>query len=142
MAHDSEPFDPYRKWLGIASRRRPPSHYKLLGLSLDEDDPEVIQAAAEQRRSFIESQLGKGRDGEANALLYHIHDAEMTLLDADLRRKYDRRLNLFRKRRKDRPADPFAVPAGYESRPGRSVGEDSGIVRTAIGVMAVLLVGF
>ena len=39
MAHD---FDGYRKWLGINNKKRPPTHYKLVSISLDEDDPEVI----------------------------------------------------------------------------------------------------
>ena len=28
----SEPFDPYRIWLGIPADQQPPSHYQLLGV--------------------------------------------------------------------------------------------------------------
>ena len=55
--HDD--FDGYRKWLGISNKKRPPTHYELLSISLDEDDPEVIHAAAEQRRHFVESKRGE-----------------------------------------------------------------------------------
>lgn len=46
-------FDPYHRWLGIPPKKRPPTHYDLLGLPLDEDDDEVIRAAAERQRSFL-----------------------------------------------------------------------------------------
>ena len=36
-------FDPYHKWLGIPPKDQPPNHYRLLGLSLFESDPEVIR---------------------------------------------------------------------------------------------------
>lgn len=46
-------FDPYRKWLGIRTRERPPNHYQLLGLELFEDDAETISHAADQRIAYI-----------------------------------------------------------------------------------------
>ena len=54
----SDEFDPYRKWLGIPTEKRPPSHYDLLGVSLDEEDADVIAAAYQQRRAFVASQRG------------------------------------------------------------------------------------
>jgi hypothetical protein len=36
-----EAFDPYRKWLGIPPEEQPPNHYRLLGIALFEDDPDV-----------------------------------------------------------------------------------------------------
>ena len=48
-------FDPYRKWLGIKPEEQPPNHYRLLGVSLYEDDPDVIDAAVEQRVTFLQT---------------------------------------------------------------------------------------
>lgn len=135
-------FDGYRKWLGIANKKRPPTHYELLAISLDEDDPEVIRAAAEQRRHYVETKRGDGHDTTVNEILYRIGEAEATLLNDEMRRDYDRQLNLFDKRRKNRQVDPFASPSRIRSQPGRTVGEDSGIVKTFAGIMAVICVGF
>src|ERR1700739_926521 len=44
-----EPFDPYRKWLGIPRDEQPPNHYRLLGVALFEDDVEAISHAADRQ---------------------------------------------------------------------------------------------
>lgn len=49
----SESFDPYRKWLGILPKDQPPNHYRLLGIELFDDDPDVIEAAADQRMTHV-----------------------------------------------------------------------------------------
>ena len=41
-------FDPYHKWLGIASKDQPPHHYRLLGIDLFESDLDVIEIASRQ----------------------------------------------------------------------------------------------
>ncbi len=138
----TDEFDGYRKWLGIAGKKGLPSHYELLGITLDEDDPDVIRATAEQRRRFVESKRGDGHDKIVTEILYRISEAEATLLNAQMRRDYDRKMNLFEKRQKNRQVDPQAPRSVVRSQPGRTVGEDSGIMMTAIGVMAVVCVGF
>jgi hypothetical protein len=142
MPERSDEFDGYRKWLGIADKKRPPTHYELLAISLDEDDPEVIRAAAEQRRQYVETKRGDGHDSVVTEILFAIGEAEATLLNDEMRRDYDRQLSLFEKRRKNRQVDPFASPSRIRSQPGRTVGEDSGIVKTFVGIMAVICVGF
>ena len=42
-------FDPYHKWLAIPPEEQPPNHYRLLGVSPFESDPDVIENAADQR---------------------------------------------------------------------------------------------
>ncbi|MBW3541614.1 MAG: PDZ domain-containing protein [Planctomycetes bacterium] len=138
----TDDFDPYHKWLGIPKGKRPPTFYDLLAISLDEEDAEVIRGAAEQRRRFVESKRGDGHEAAVAGVLYQIDEAELILLNSEMRRDYDRRLNLFGKRRRRRQVDPTGTRPRIDSRPGRTVGEGSGIVRTFIGVMAVLLVGF
>ncbi|MFV0442100.1 MAG: hypothetical protein ACK5Q5_00865 [Planctomycetaceae bacterium] len=113
-------LDGYRKWLGIANKKRPPTHYELLAISLDEDDPEAIRAAAEQRRHYVETKRGDGHDSVVNEILYRIGEAEATLLNDEVRRDYDRQLNLFEKRRKNRQVDPFSSPSRIRSQPGRA----------------------
>jgi hypothetical protein len=142
MATPDYDFDPYHKWLGIPAKKRPPNYYDLLALSLDEEDLEVIRGAAKSRRHSVESQRGMGRDKAVASLLYQIDEAELVLLDSETRRDYDRRLNLFHKRRRNRQFVPAVSSSRIESRPGSVVGEGSGIVQTFLGVMAVLLVGF
>ena len=88
----SDDYDGYRRWLGISDKKRPPSHYELLAISLDEEDPEVIRATVEQRRSLVESKRGEGHDTVVSEILYRIGEAEATLLNADMRRDYDRQL--------------------------------------------------
>ena len=48
-----KPFDPYHKWLGISREEQPPNHYRLLGIRLFEDDPDVIEHAADQRMDHL-----------------------------------------------------------------------------------------
>ncbi len=139
---NQDDFDGYRKWLGITTKIRPPSHYELLKISLDEDDHEVIKAAAEQRRHYVESQRGQGYDDSVAEIAYRINEAELTLLNNEMRREYDRRLDLFEKRKKNRQVDPFAPVPRIKSRSGRTVGEDNGIVKTFAGIVVVLCVAF
>lgn len=135
-------FDGYRKWLGIPETKRPPTHYQLLAVSLDEDDPEVIRAAAEQRRHYVGSKRGEGHDTAVTEIVYQINEAEATLLNQEMRRDYDRQMRLFEKRRKKRQVDPFASRSNVTS-PSRLVAtEDTGIVKTFAGIMAVIVVGF
>ena len=51
----TEQFDPYRKWLGIPDQTQHPHHYQLLGLALFEDDPDVIENAANRQMTHIRS---------------------------------------------------------------------------------------
>ena len=45
-------IDFLHKWLGIPADEQPPNHYRLLGLRVFEDDPEVIDAAADKHLAF------------------------------------------------------------------------------------------
>ncbi|HET6879305.1 MAG TPA: hypothetical protein VFI31_04090, partial [Pirellulales bacterium] len=82
-------FDPYRKWLGIPEGQRPPTHYQLLGISADEQDREVINAAVVRHSAFIRTfQVGQ-YSNEATQLLNEIAAAKVCLLDPRKRAKYD-----------------------------------------------------
>ncbi|HVA48109.1 MAG TPA: hypothetical protein VNH11_17200 [Pirellulales bacterium] len=47
------PFDPYHKWLGIPAWEQPPNHYRFLGLTNFESDPDAIESAADQRMAHV-----------------------------------------------------------------------------------------
>jgi len=87
MANDS--LDPYYRWLGIPAAEQPANHYRLLGLTVFESDPEVIEAAAMRQMAHVRS-YALGPHGElSQALLSEIADAKLTLLDPPKKRQYD-----------------------------------------------------
>lgn len=82
-------FDPYHKWLGIPPKEQPPNHYRLLGIALFEDDPEVIEAAADQRMAFVR-QLASGQHKVVSQqLLNELARARLCLLNGIQRQRYN-----------------------------------------------------
>jgi hypothetical protein len=97
-------FDPYHKWLGIPTGKRPPNHYQLLAIAESEKDRDVIDAAAVRQSAYVRNfQKGPNAD-EAARILSEIADARSVLTDPVRRRTYDERLAA------ERPA-PKAVVA-------------------------------
>lgn len=82
-------FDPYRKWLGIPEDQRPPNHYQLLGIAPDEQDAEVIEAAAVRQSAFVRNFQSGKYGNEATRLLTEIAAARICLLDPGKRAAYD-----------------------------------------------------
>lgn len=88
----AEDFDPYHRWLGIPPRDQPANHYRLLGLGLFEEDPEVIRDAAERQMGHVRLYaLGKHSD-LSQRLLNELGAARACLLDRAKKAEYDRRL--------------------------------------------------
>lgn len=86
------PFDPYHRWLGIPPHEQPPTHFRLLGVSDREDDPEVIASAAKRQFQFVKAQSGGPHAADARRLLHEILAARSELLDPARRRSYRARL--------------------------------------------------
>ena len=87
-----EPFDPYRKWLGIPPRDQPPHHYRLLGIEMFESDPDVISNAADGRMGQIRT-FQTGRHSEwSQRLLNEIAAARVCLLNEAKKAAYDETL--------------------------------------------------
>ena len=82
-------FDPYRKWLGIKPKEQPPNHYRLLGISPFEDDPDVIDAAVEQRVTFLQTCASGPHLKHSQKILNEVAEARNVLLDADKKETYD-----------------------------------------------------
>lgn len=88
----TEVFDPYHKWLGIRPEEQPPNHYRLLGIALFEEDPDVITNAADQRMAHVRTfQLGHHQEA-SQRLLNEIAAAKTCLLQPDKKREYDAHL--------------------------------------------------
>ncbi len=85
-------FNPYHKWLGISPKHQPPDHYRLLGVDLHESDPDVIDAAAEQRMAFLHQYTTGEHLADAQRLLNELATARVCLLDPEKRRAYDKQL--------------------------------------------------
>lgn len=85
-------FDPYHKWLGIPKKHQPPHHYRLLGIDLFEDDPDVIDAAANRVMTYLQ-QCATGKYVAASQkLLNEVAKARVVLLNPNKKAKYDAQL--------------------------------------------------
>jgi len=87
-------FDPYQKWLDIPPEDRPPNHYRLLGIRIGEENPQVIADAAQWRAVIVGTfQSGPHRD-HVPRLLEEIEAARDCLLDHAAHAAYDASLGL------------------------------------------------
>ncbi len=102
-------FDPYHKWLGIPPKNQPANHYRLLAIEPFEDDPEVINLAADQRMSYVRS-FQAGQNGEhSQKILTELSQARVCLLDEKARKQYNKSLAP--------PSKPSAAPAKNSPTP-------------------------
>ena len=85
-------FDPYHRWLGIPPRHQPADYYRLLGLELFEDDPEVIHDAAERQMAHVRTyQLGPQSE-LSQKILNELGVAKACLLEPSAKAAYDQQL--------------------------------------------------
>lgn len=98
-------FDPYHKWLGIPPKEQPPNHYRLLGIVLFESDPEVIEAAADQRMAYLHRLSTGAHLALAQRLLNEVSAARVCLLVPDKKQAYDAVLRERDAAPEDRPSD-------------------------------------
>ena len=89
-----EEFDVYYRWLGIPPEEQPPSHYRLLGLHLFEENLEVIANCADRQRSFVKRQSANVKKFEAlgQKILNEIETARICLMNAEKRQAYNEKL--------------------------------------------------
>jgi hypothetical protein len=88
----AESFDPYRKWLGIPKREQPPNQYRLLALDWFEDDPEVIEAAADRQMAHVRTYQSGRHSDESQQLLNELAAARVCLLNPEKKAAYDAQL--------------------------------------------------
>ncbi|HEX4000044.1 MAG TPA: NPCBM/NEW2 domain-containing protein [Pirellulales bacterium] len=108
-------FDPYYKWLGIPPAEQPPNYYRLLAINPFETDPDVIEAAADQRMVHLRS-LQTGQHAElTQKLLNQISTAKVCLLRPDKKKEYDDRLRAKLAKAAPPQAPPAAPPGDLPS---------------------------
>jgi hypothetical protein len=88
----TESFDPYLKWLGIRDPNRPVNHYRLLGLEVFENDPDVIASAAERQIKHVESYANGPHADACQLILTELEGAKSCLLNPGSRSAYDQQL--------------------------------------------------
>src|SRR6185437_2523360 len=85
-------FDPYHKWLGIPPAEQPANHYRLLAINLFEDDPDVIENAADRQMAHVRTFHSGPHSAESQKLLNELSAAKLDLLDPQKRVAYDAEL--------------------------------------------------
>ncbi len=86
------PAELYHQYLGIPADELPASYYRLLGLRAFEDNPKVIEAAADRQMIFLKNhQLGPHAK-YVEELLNQVAAARNTLLRPERRAAYDNKL--------------------------------------------------
>ncbi|QDU58953.1 hypothetical protein [Aeoliella mucimassa] len=89
---DTTGFDAYYKWLGIPAHEQPPNHYRLLGVELFEEDPDVIAAAADRQMGHVKSFVTGPYAAHSQLLLNELSKARVCLLNPKLKPIYDEQL--------------------------------------------------
>ena len=102
-------FDPYYKWLGIPPAEQPANHYRLLGINLFEDHPDVIESAADQRMVHLRPFQTGQHAAASQKLLNEVSGAKLCLLKPEKKAAYDARLRA-RLAVKNGPASATAEP--------------------------------
>jgi hypothetical protein len=92
VATMSEPFDPYRKWLGIPPKDQPPNHYRLLGIAHFEDDPDVIENAATRQMTHVRMFQSGKHSALSQKILNELTAAKLCLLRVEKKTLYDDQL--------------------------------------------------
>jgi hypothetical protein len=103
----AEAFDPYHRWLGIPPEEQPPHHYRLLGIAVFEDQPEVIEHAADRQMAHLRTFQVGPHAGLSQKLLNEVAAAKLCLLRAEKKAAYD---NFLRGRLAG--SKPSPAPAG------------------------------
>jgi len=106
-------FDPYRKWLGIPQKDQPPHHYRLLGIAPFEDDPDVIDNAADRQMAHVRTFQGGKHVSSSQRILNELASAKVCLLDARTKAQYDEQLREQLEPEANQPTGPHghAAPA-------------------------------
>ena len=88
----AEQFDPYRKWLGIPSQDQPPNHYQLLGIPALENDPDVIENAANRQMAHVRTFQNGKHSKVSQQILNELSTAKRCLLITEKKVDYDAEL--------------------------------------------------
>ena len=99
-------FDPYHVWLGIPAHEQPAHHYRLLGITLFEGQPDVIATAADRQMGHLRTFQSGKHSPLSQRLLNEVATAKICLLTPAKKAAYDEQL------RRLQPSPPqYAPPA-------------------------------
>jgi hypothetical protein len=129
-------FDPYHKWLGIPPNEQPPNHYRLLGLSRFESDPDVIDAATNRQMAFVQQCAAGPYIDASQKLLNELSAARICLLMADKKLAYDQQL---RDELAEAEVQLIAQPKIFRSQAGGSAQGTRRATRIALWVISGLI---
>lgn len=115
-------FDPYLKWLGIKPSDQPPNDYRLLAIDLFEDDPDIIENAADQRMAYLRSLQMGDHAALSQQILNEIAAAKIRLLNPNQKAAYDAAL-----RSSLPPRNPIPIRAVAPSVPPAQEGIQPGV---------------
>ena len=113
----SEPFDPYRKWLGIPPKDQPPNHYRLLGIAHFEDDPDVIESAATRQLRHVRIFQSGKHSALSQRVLNELSAAKLCLLNASRKTVYEEQLRAKLKAEGKLSSDNLLSPPDLMSGP-------------------------
>ena len=85
-------FDPYHQWLGIPPDEQPPDYYRLLGIRREEDDPVVIENAADRQMAHLKTFQAGPRSADSQRLLNEVAAARVCLLNPSKKNAYDQQI--------------------------------------------------
>ena len=88
----SDAFDPYYSWLGIPPQEQPVDYYRLLGIVLYEDNPEVIENAADRQMAHLHTQQLSKHAALSQRLLNEVAAAKVCLANPKKKAAYDEQL--------------------------------------------------
>lgn len=131
-------FNAYHKWLGIPVDKCPPTYYDLLQISEQEQDRAVIQMAVERQKTHLEQFRTAKQAKTVDQLVYELEEAELTLLNPEMREEYDQRVLPVRDKKNRSRAG--SGPGFGENQ--QLVGESSGLLQGAGGIILILAVSF
>ncbi len=120
----ADAFDPYYEWLGIPPAEQPPSHYRLLGIELFEENAGVIANAADRQMGHLRGFAAGKHSQLSQRLLNEVAAARVCLLNSDKKADYDEQL-----RQCIAPASP--VPRAVPVAPAVAASQPSAIPAAA-----------
>lgn len=114
MADD---FNPYRVWLGIPLDEQPPNHYQLLGLAVFEQDPDVIENAANRQMAHVRTFQSGPNAAISQQILNELSEARICLLKSDTKEDYDAQLGEMLHTPSDSEPAQFEDLSAYSATP-------------------------
>src|SRR5262245_14383720 len=86
----SDPFNAYHEWLGLPVDAASPTYYQILGLAELESDARKIAQAGDRALTRVRGFRPGSHAKEWSRLLDEINSAKSCLLDAVVKKEYDR----------------------------------------------------